>query len=125
MKTNFLVLHGAEICELIALYVLLELKNILRNLTIGLSRDDGLIAIEKKISNVETEITKKSMQKLTQSIGTNSIIETPFWKIDYLNLNFNLLNHTLYPYRKDSNKISYISSKSNHPPTILKQIPKK
>ena len=116
--------HGAEICELIGLYILQGLKNILPNLTIGLYRDDGLIAIEKKLSNVEIEKIKKSMHKFTKSIGINLIIENPSWKIDYLDLNFNLLNHTFYPYRKDNNKINYINSKSNHPPTILKQIPK-
>ena len=64
------------------------------------------------------------MHKFTKSIGKNLIIENPSWKIDYLDLKFNLLNHTFYPYRKDYNKINYINSKSNHPSTILKQIPK-
>merc|ERR1712183_685962 len=108
-------------CELIGLYILQGLKNIFPNLIIGLYRDDGLIAIEKKLSNVEIEKIKKSMQKFTKSIGINLIIENPSWKIDYLYLNFNLLNHTFYPYRKD-NKKNYVYSKSNHPPTILKQI---
>ena len=40
--------HGAEVCELIGLYILQELKSILPNLVIGLYRDDGLIAIERK-----------------------------------------------------------------------------
>ena len=116
--------HGAEICELIGLYILYGLKNIFPNLIIRLYRDDELIAIEKKLSSVEIDKIKKSMHKFTTSIGINLIIENPSWKIDYLDLNFNLLNHTFYPYRKDNNKISYVNSKSNHPPTILKQIPK-
>ena len=37
---------------------------------------------------------------------------------------FNLLHHTFYQYRKENKKISYINSKSNYPPTTLKQIPK-
>ena len=40
--------HGAEICELIGPYILQGLKDILPNLIIGLYRDDGLIAVEKK-----------------------------------------------------------------------------
>ena len=39
----------AEVCELFRLYILQGLKNILHNLIIGLYRDDGLIAVEKKI----------------------------------------------------------------------------
>ena len=64
------------------------------------------------------------MHKFTKSIRINPIIENIFWKIDNLNLNFYLLNYTIYPYQKDNNKINYINSKSNHLPTILKQIPK-
>ena len=63
------------------------------------------------------------MHKFTKSIGINLIIENPSCKIDYLDLNFNLLNHTFYPYRKDNNKINYINSKSNQPSTIFKRIP--
>ena len=37
------------------LYILQELKDILQNLTIWLYRDDELIVIEKKLSNVELE----------------------------------------------------------------------
>ena len=33
------------------------------------------------------------MHKFTKSIGINLIIEKPSWRIDYLDLNFNLLNH--------------------------------
>ena len=51
--------QGAEICELIGVYILLGLKNILLNLIIGLYRDDKLIAIENKLSNVEIEKIKK------------------------------------------------------------------
>ena len=101
-------------------YIILQgLKNILPNLIIGLYRDDGLTAVENKLSNVEIEKIKKKMHKFTESISINLIIENPSWKMDYLDINFNLLNHTFYPYRKDDNKINYINSKSNHPPTIL------
>ena len=44
------------------------LKSILPNSKIGLYRDNGLIALEKKLSNVEIEKIKKNMHKLTKSI---------------------------------------------------------
>ena len=59
---------------------------------------------------------------ISKSIGINMVIENPYRKINYLDLNFNLLNRKFYLYRKDNNKTNYINSKSNHPPTILKQI---
>ena len=116
--------HGVEVCELISLYILQGLKIFLLNFIIGLYRDDGLMAVDKRLSNVEIEKIKKKLHKFTKSIGINIMIENPSLKIDYLDLNINLPNHTFYPFRKDNNKISYINSKSNHSPTILKQIQK-
>ena len=52
--------HGAEVCELIGLYILQGLKNILPNFIIGLYRDNGLIAVDKKLSNVEIEKSRKN-----------------------------------------------------------------
>ena len=47
------------------LYILQGPKNIFPNLIIGLYRDDGLIAIENKLSNVEIEkMLKKSTNLL-------------------------------------------------------------
>ena len=103
--------HEAEECELIWLYTLQGLKNILLNLIIGLNRYDVFKAVEKKLSNVEIEKIKKKLHKFTKSIGINIMIENPSLKIDYLDLNINLPNHTFYPFRKDNNKISYINSK--------------
>ena len=47
--------HGAEISELVGLYILEGLKQILPNQIIGIYRDDGLIAMDKSTSNVEVE----------------------------------------------------------------------
>ena len=46
--------HGAEISELIGLYILQGLKQTLPDKIIGIYRDDGLIALDKSTSNVET-----------------------------------------------------------------------
>ena len=54
------------------------------------------------------------MNKFTKSISINSTIDNPSWKIDLLDLVFDILNHKFYPYRKDKNKINSISSKSNY-----------
>ena len=59
--------HGAEICELIGLYILHGLKNIFSNLIIRLCRDEGLIAIKKKLSNVEIEKIKKKCTNLLKA----------------------------------------------------------
>ena len=46
--------HGAEISELVGLYILQGLKQTLPDKIIGIYRDDGLIALDKSTNNVET-----------------------------------------------------------------------
>ena len=43
---------------------------------------------------------------------------------DFLDITFDLLNEIYKPYRKPNNKPLYINKHSNHPPNILKQLPK-
>ena len=106
------------------IYILHKLNNAFPNMITGLYRDDGLIAIEKNVSKVEIEKIKKSLHKVSNEMGINIDIENPSRKVDYLDLSFNLYDHTYHPYRKENSKIIYINSNSNHPPAILKQIPK-
>ena len=43
---------------------------------------------------------------------------------NFLDVQFNLNNGTYQPYRKPENTPVYINKKSNHPPVVLKQLPK-
>ena len=40
-----------------------------------------------------------------------------------MDVTFDLKSGTYYPYRKENNEILYIHKQSNHPPSIIKQIP--
>ena len=42
---------------------------------------------------------------------------------DFLDISLNLKNQTYAPYRKTNNEIKYIKTESNHPNSIIKQIP--
>ena len=42
----------------------------------------------------------------------------------YIYLTFDLENNAYEPFRKENNKPIYINKHSNHPPNILKQLPK-
>ena len=44
--------------------------------------------------------------------------------VNYLDFTFNLNDGTYRPYQKPGNIILYIHVESNHPPNIIKQIPK-
>ena len=43
--------------------------------------------------------------------------------VDYLDVTLNLTTGRYYPYRKPDRDPFYISAKSNHPPSIIRQIP--
>ena len=43
--------------------------------------------------------------------------------VNYLDVSLNLNNSNNKPYQKPGNEILYIHKDSNHPPSILKQIP--
>ena len=52
---------------------------------------------------------------------------SPTWKTqlkDSLDVTFDLYNSLYKPYRKPNNKLIYINKQSNHPPNVLKQLPK-
>ena len=44
--------------------------------------------------------------------------------VDFLDVTFDLDNNVYKPFRKEKSKPIYINKHSNHPPSILKQLPK-
>ena len=113
---------SAEICELVGLYLLDNLKTIIKNENIGLYRDDGLAVV--KMSGQKTENIKKKIHKLFNENDLKITIEANLIKTDFLDATFDLSNNKFYPYRKPNDTPLYINVNSNHPPSIIKQIPK-
>ena len=70
------------------------------------------------------EKIKKHLQKVFKSNGLDVIIECNMKVGNYLHVTFNLNDDTYLPYQKPDNTIRYIQAESNHPPNIIKQIPK-
>ena len=56
--------------------------------------------------------------------GLNIDIKCNLKSVDYLDVTFDLSNNTYRPFIKPNNKILYIHAESNHPPSVIKQIPK-
>ena len=90
---------------------------------IGLCRDDGLL-IFKNCSGPQMEKIKERLQKVFKNIGFDIIIKCNMKIVNYLDVTFNLNDSTYRPYQKPDNVIQYIHVESNHPPIIIKQIPK-
>ena len=113
---------GAEVCELVGLYLLNLLTNEFGKNNIGLYRDDGLSCFQN-ISGPDSEKIKKKMRKIFKEDGLNITVECNLALTDFLDVTFDLKSGTYYPYRKQNNEILYIHKESNHPPSIIKQIP--
>ena len=60
---------------------------------------------------------------MVQEIGLKIEIDGPISKTDFLDLSLDLENGKYAPYRKENNEIKYIRTDSNHPNTVIKQIP--
>ena len=114
---------GAEVCELVGTFLLYKISRKYNKNDIGLYRDDGL-AVFKNISGPKSEKIKKNIQKLFKENQLDNVIQCNMKTVNYLDVTLNLENSTYRPYQKNkNNKIKYINIESNHPPTIIQQLP--
>ena len=112
---------GAEICELIGIYMQSILAKIISKSDMGLYRDDGLIVLNNK-NGQQTDRTRKKIVKIFKDTDFSIDITTNLVEVNFLDVTFNLLNETYRPYRKPNDELKYINVSSNHPPQIIKQL---
>ena len=113
---------GAEVCELVGLYLLDKLSKLLGKDNVGLYRDDGLAAV-KSTSGPVLDKMKKNIITLFKNEDLGITIDTNLIEPDFLDVTFNLATGKFFPYRKPNNIPLYINVKSNHPPSIIKDLP--
>ena len=113
---------GAEICELVGLFLLNEISDLLPMENIGLYWDDGF-AIIRNASGPEMEQTRKKLIKIFHKHNLKITAETNLTHTDFVDINLNLTTGTFSPYRKPNDNPLYINIQSNHPPFIKKQLP--
>ena len=111
---------GAEVCELEGTFLLYKLSLKYNKNNIGIYRDDGF-AIFKNISGPKSEKVKKDIQKLFKENELD--IQCNMKTVNYLDVTLNLENSTYRPYQKENNQVKYINTESNHPLSIIKQLP--
>ena len=114
---------GAEICEMVGLYLLDKLSNLLGQENVGLYRDDDLVAINS-CSGPVLDTTRKNSIALFKKEGLNITIEMNLAETNFLDDTFNIVREKYLPYCKPNSNPLYINAKSNHPPTIIKDLPK-
>ena len=113
---------GAEICELVGLFLLQETRKIIDKDSIGLYRDDGL-AVTRDMNGHEIDLIRKKLVQLFKKHGLSIQIKCNLKSVDFLDITFNLKDESYKPFNKPNNEPLYINTESNHPPTIIKQIP--
>ena len=113
---------GAEVCELVGLFILHQITQQINGIEVGLYRDDGL-AIARNLSGPQIDRARKMLHKIFDDNKLKIDIKCNLKVVDYLDVTFDLNSGTHRPYVKPNNTPLYVHTKSNHPPHVLKQIP--
>ena len=110
---------GAEVCELIGIFMLSLLSKHINKNHIRLYRDDGL-DILKNTSSPEVEKLKKKFQKLFKEKDLDIIVQCNLKITNYLDITLNLNDGSYRPYRKPNEETTYIHVNSDHPSSVIK-----
>ena len=114
---------GAELCETIGIYILTKLQKVFQKDDAGLYRDDGL-GVMKDLPGPEMERKRKQIIKIFKKLGLSITIKMNSHVVDFLDVQFNLKTNSYKAYMKPNNEPVYINKNSNHPPQVLKELPK-
>ena len=112
---------GAECCELTVVYLLSQLKNRYGN-AVGLYRDDGLAVFNEPPRTIER--IKKKICDIFKNNGLRITIEANKKVVNYLDVTMDLNQSSYRPYLKPDNTPLYVNAMSNHPPAVIRTIPK-
>ena len=96
------------------MYILSILSRKYQKSDIGLYRDDG----------PKMERIKKDIIAAFKRLNLKIVIESNMKIVNFLDVTLNLSDGSFSPYRKPNDESLYINSMSNHPPNIIKHLPK-
>ena len=113
---------GAEICELVGLFMLNKLAQRFGGDNVGLYRDDGLLLL-KGTGGRQAELARQQLHETFKKFNLRITAEINYHTLNFLDVTFNLKEERYIPYCKPNNDPLYIDSQSNHPPCIIKQLP--
>ena len=114
---------GAEVCELVGLFLLDKIKREFKDLNFGIYRDDGLAHYNNRLTGPQVEKMKKDLIRTFKDENLRITIETNMDRVDFLDVTLDMPSGKFWPYRKPNNTPLYINKQSNHPPSVKKQLP--
>ena len=109
--------------QLIGIFMLPLLSKHINKNRIELYGDDNL-AILNNTSGPEAEKLKKKFQKLFKEKDLDIIVQCNLKTTNYLDITLNLSDVSYRPHRTPNEKTNYIHVNSDHPPSIIKEIPR-
>ena len=113
---------GAEVCELVGLFLINETKSKFPELNFGLYRDDGL-ATYGKMPARKADRVRKDLHSLFGQHDLKITIELGTTSCNFLDVTLDLKENTHAPYRKPNDTPLYVHVDSNHPPNVIREIP--
>jgi hypothetical protein len=116
---------GAEVCELVGLFILNELSITFGKDRVGLYRDDGLILLKGTRGGLADQ-TRKKLHHLFEQFNLKITAEVSHQTVNFLDITLNLADGIVTnPIGNRITNHSYISTAmhANHTPPIIKQLP--
>ena len=114
---------GAELSELMGLYILHILSEKCGKHRIGLYRDDGLGCFGYIIGPQADRTRKDFITIFTEDFDFNITCETNLKAVSFLDVTLNLTTGKYQTYNKPHKNPLYINILSNDPPSIIKNLP--
>ena len=114
---------GAEICEMVGLYILHVLNNMYGPNTLGLYRDDGLACFTNVSGPESDRIRKNIISVFKEKFGLSITISINVRSVNFLDVTFDLSTNSYGLFHKPNDSPVYISAMSNHPPSVIKALP--
>ena len=112
---------GAEISELVGLFLLNGLKRYIKKDDSGLYRDDFISVVA--LSGPQVERLRKNLFNFFGQYKLKITIEANIKATDFLDISMNLETGIHRPFRKEDSVPTYINVNSNHPPHIKQNLP--
>ena len=95
------------------------------DVNVGLYRDDVLATCAKSPEQVEaTKKKKKEMCKIFKHKSLQITIEANKKVLVFVDITLDLRTAIFKPYKTPNSNLTYIHKQSNHPPSIIKNLPK-
>ena len=98
---------GAEVCELVGIFILYWLSRKYNKIHIGLYSDNGLAAFNN-ISGPHAEKMKKRFQNIFRKNDLNIIMKRNLKILDYIGVTRKLSDGSYKPFHKPNSKVNYI-----------------